>query len=80
MTKNFKKFTGGNFFIFIFISKIARRMNDAKATGEAFSPQNSTGTSSTSKHEHSLLFYFCGSLLSSWIRIHIKNVDLDPTT
>jgi hypothetical protein len=47
----------------------------AQAAGEAFSPQKRT--SSTSKHENSLLFFFiCGSFLPTWIRIRILQLKL----
>jgi hypothetical protein len=52
VTKNEKKLTGGNFWL----SKIANYLSlkeAAQATGEAFSPQKRT--SSTSKDENSLL-------------------------
>jgi hypothetical protein len=42
---------------------------------EDFSPQKRT--SSTSKHEVSLLLNFCGSFLPSWIRIRNPGADLD---
>jgi hypothetical protein len=51
-------------------------IKDAQATGEDFSPQKRT--SSTSKHENSGLFLFCGSFLPSWIRIRNLNADPDP--
>jgi hypothetical protein len=57
---------------------------DAQDTGEAFSPQKRT--SSTSRHENSVIFfYFCGSFLPSWIRIRIQQIKLmrihaDPDT
>ncbi len=43
---------------------------DVQATGVAFGPQKRI--SSTPELEISFLFYFCGSLLSSWIRIRIQ--------
>jgi hypothetical protein len=50
---------------------------NAQATGETFSPQK--GTSSTSKDENSVLFsIFLGSLLPSWVRIRIRNLYADP--
>jgi hypothetical protein len=54
---------------------------DAQATGEAFRSQKIT--SSTSKPEISFpVFYFCGAVLPSCIRIrfHILNADPDPET
>ncbi len=42
---------------------------------EAFNPQNRT--SSTSKHEISLL-YFCGSFLPCWIRIQLTKINASP--
>ena len=52
-------------------------LKDAQATGEAFSPQKRT--SSTSKHENSVLFsIFVGKFLPSWIRIRNLNADPDP--
>jgi hypothetical protein len=65
MTKNVNKFTGGNFFILIFISKIARRRNDAQATGEAFSPQKSSIHPALQNINIISFFYFCGSFLPS---------------
>ncbi len=47
---------------------------DVQATGEAFSPQKRT--SSTSKH--SSLFLFCGSFFHSGIRIQPTKIDADP--
>jgi hypothetical protein len=59
MTKNWKKFTAGNSIFYFFDQKMQftypqASLKDAQATGESFSPQK--GTSSTSKHENSLLF------------------------
>jgi hypothetical protein len=52
-------------------------VKDSQATGEAFSPQKRT--SSTSKDENSLLFLnFLGSFLPSRIRIRIRNLYADP--
>ncbi len=54
-------------------------IKDAQAAGEAFSPQKRTF--STSKHE--IYFcYYCGSLLTSWIRVRIgiSNANPDPAT
>jgi hypothetical protein len=48
--------------------------SDVQAT-EDFSPQKRT--SSTSKHEVSLLLNFRGSFLPSWIRIRIPDADPD---
>ncbi len=60
----------------LFIYPLAS-MKDVQVTGEAFSPQKRT--SSTSKHENSVLFfYFCGSFLPSWIRTRIRNLNADP--
>jgi hypothetical protein len=54
-------------------------IKDAQATGEAFSPLKRT--SSTSKHEKSILFfYFWGVILPSLIRIRNLNADPDPAT
>jgi hypothetical protein len=52
-------------------------IKDSQATGEAFSPQKRT--SSTSKDENSVLFsVFWGSFLPSWIRIRIRSLCADP--
>jgi len=51
-------------------------IKEAQATGEAFSSQKRT--SSTSIDENSVLFYFFGSFLPSWIRIRIRNLYADP--
>jgi hypothetical protein len=49
----------------------------AQATEEAFNRQKRT--SSTSKHENSLLLsIFCRSFLASWIRIRIRILNADP--
>ncbi len=50
-------------------------IKDAQATGEAFGPKNRT--SSTSKHDiFFTFFYFCRSLLPSWIRIQQLKLTL----
>jgi hypothetical protein len=51
-------------------------MKDVQATGEAFRPQKKKST--TSKHE-CLTFSIFGSVLTSWIRTRITNVDPDRT-
>jgi hypothetical protein len=66
MTKNWEKFKAGKF-LYFFDEKLQfsyplASIKDAQATGEAFSPQKRT--SSTSKHKNSLLFsvfvdHFC---------------------
>ncbi len=53
-------------------------IKDVQVTEEAFSSQKRT--SSTSKHEISKFFYFCGYFFLSWIRIRILNTDPDPLT
>ena len=74
-----KKIYSCKFFLF-FGSKIATYLSlglqkDAQATGETFSHQKRT--SSTSKHENSiLLFFISGSFLPSWIRIRIQQLKL----
>jgi hypothetical protein len=67
MTKNLKEFTAVKLFLIFFGSKLQftypwASIKDTQATEEAFSPQKRT--SSTSKHENSLLFsifvgHFC---------------------
>jgi hypothetical protein len=47
-------------------------LKDAQATGEAFSPQKRT--SSTSKHENSVLFLFL------WVIFALMDPDADPAT
>jgi hypothetical protein len=68
MIKNWKKFTAEIFFQFTYPYA---SIKDVQATGEAFSPQKRT--SSTSKHKISKIYHFCGSFLPSWIRIRIRN-------
>jgi hypothetical protein len=55
-------------------------IKDVQATEEAFSPQKRT--SSTFKNKIINFFYYCGSFLPCWIRIHIRNpgLDTDPGT
>jgi hypothetical protein len=81
MTKNWKKLQMIKIFFVIksfnlLIHRPPKRTNIvAQAAGEAFSPQKRT--SSTSKHELSLLFfYICGSFLPTWIRIRIQQLKL----
>jgi len=87
MTKNFrKKNTDENFPYLYFDKKLQftdpyASINDVQATGEAFSPQKRTW--STSKNEiYELFSMFLGHFLSSLIRIRIRNPapDTDPET
>ncbi len=76
--KKFKKITAGKLFIIFLLLKIAIYLSlgdimDAQVAAEAFIPQKRT--SSTSKHETSLLF-LCGSVLPSWIRILTRTQQL----
>jgi hypothetical protein len=64
--------------IFFFISKIAIYLCPSYRTGEGFSPQKRT--SSTSKNGINSIFYVCGSFLPSWIQIQIADPDKDPGT
>jgi hypothetical protein len=77
MTKNWEKVTAEKFFIdFLIIISINLYLGlhkECPCYRKAFSPQKRT--SSTSKHEISVLFYFCGSFLPSWIRIRIRNTS-----
>jgi hypothetical protein len=52
-------------------------IKDAQATGEAFSPQK--WTTSTSKGENSVLFSIFWVIFSLWIRIRNFYADPDPT-
>jgi hypothetical protein len=52
-----------------------RSVKDVQATGETFSSQKRT--SSTSKNLLTV-FYVWGSFLPSWIRIRIADPDPDP--
>jgi hypothetical protein len=81
MTKNWEKFAAGifiyNFFFFknfyFYLSLGLRKGRPSYS--RSLHPQKRT--SSTSKHENSLLFlFFCGSLLPSWIRIRIQQLKL----
>jgi hypothetical protein len=66
-----KKNTAEHFFHLFFKSKIAIYGTYVQATGEDFSPQKRT--SSSSKKLNLLpFFYVCGSFLPSWIRIRIR--------
>jgi hypothetical protein len=51
-------------------------IKDVQVAKEAFSSLKRTY--STSKHEISYFFYFCGPFLPSWIWIRIPNMDSDP--
>ncbi len=61
MTKNFMKIVQKLQFTYPDAS-----VKDVQAAGEVFSPQKRAST--TSKHEISLLFYFCWKILPFWIR------------
>jgi hypothetical protein len=68
MTKNWKKFTAEIFFIYFVDQKLQFTYPDVQATGEAFSSQKRT--SSTSKHKiSSFCSIFVGHFLPSWIWI-----------
>ncbi len=77
MTQNWKQFTAGKKMYTFFLLKIAickflglHKYGNIQATGEAFSPQK--WTSSTSKREILNFFYFCWYFLPSWIWIRIQ--------
>jgi hypothetical protein len=73
-----EKNTAEIFFISFLYKKLL--FTYVQATGEAFSPQKRT--SSTSKIKFINFFYVCGSFLPSCIRsrMHIANPDPDPGT
>ncbi len=83
MTKNWKKITAENLFLF-FLSKTAiylslglHKVLYVQVIEEAFSSQKRP--SNISQHELlQIIVYFCGSFLPSWIRIRIPNPDPQP--